>query len=72
MYVRTVFLACMDSRLRGNDAEFAIRRQALARTLAPLTPKGIKPLRELRSVPSVRTALHPILAREWIAGAQNP
>ena len=37
MYVRTVFLACMDSRLRGNDAEFAIRRQVLARTFAPVT-----------------------------------
>jgi hypothetical protein len=27
----------MDSRLRGNDAEFAIRRQVLARTFAPVT-----------------------------------
>jgi hypothetical protein len=37
MYVTTVFLACMDSRLRGNDAEFPIRRQVLARTFAPVT-----------------------------------
>jgi hypothetical protein len=42
MYVGTVFLACMDSRLRGNDAEFAIRRQVLARTFAPVTIEGFK------------------------------
>jgi hypothetical protein len=45
MYVRTLFLACMDSRLRGNDAEFAIRRQVLARTFAPVTKFARKPLR---------------------------
>ena len=47
-YVRTVFLAYMDFRLRGNDtrakAALAIRRQLLARRFAPVTRPTANPL----------------------------